>query len=193
MKKSLGPKALALPTPAWLVGTYDAEGKANVAAVAWGGICSSQPPSVAVSMRRATATHGAIMARRAFTVNIPSERHLREFDYAGLISGRDADKFAATGLTPVGSGLVDAPYVAEFPVILECRLLKVMEVGMHTQFIAEIADVKGDEEVLDERGLPDAGKVRTFFFDPGSRGYFATGTLLGSAFSVGKGLAGEEQ
>jgi len=186
MKKSLGAKTLALPAPAWLVGTYDADGKANVAAVAWGGICCSQPPALAVSLRKATHTHGAITARKAFTVNIPGERHLRETDYAGVASGRDVDKFAVTGLTAVRSDLVDAPFVSEFPLVLECRLLHTVEIGLHTQFIGEIMDVKADGSVLGENGLPDAVKVGTFFYDPGSRGYHATGRLLGPGFAVGR-------
>ena len=63
---------------------------------------------------------------------------------SGIASGRDVDKFAVTGLTPVKSELVDAPYAAEFPVVLECRLLHIVEIGLHTQFIGEIIDVKAD-------------------------------------------------
>ncbi len=39
MKKSLGPRTLALPTPVWVVGTYDANDQPNVMTAAWGGIC----------------------------------------------------------------------------------------------------------------------------------------------------------
>jgi flavin reductase (DIM6/NTAB) family NADH-FMN oxidoreductase RutF len=188
MKKSLGAKTLAVPTPAWLVGTYDSDGKPNIMTAAWGGICCSSPPCVAVSLRKATHSHGAIVARKAFTVNVPAEEHLRETDYAGIVSGRDADKFAVTGLTPVRSELVDAPYVAEFPLILECRLLHMVEIGLHTQFIGEIVDVKADESVLDDKGLPDAVRVKTFSYDPGSRSYFATGPFLARGFTIGREL-----
>jgi flavin reductase (DIM6/NTAB) family NADH-FMN oxidoreductase RutF len=187
-KRSLGAKTLAAPTPAWLVGTYDGEGKPNVAAIAWGGICSSGPPCVAVSLRAARHTHGSIIARKAFTVNVPSERYVREVDFAGIVSGRDTDKFAAAGLTPVRSDLVDAPYVGEFPLVLECRLLQTVELGLHTQFIGEIVDVKAAEEVMGVDGMPDAAKIAAFSYDPGSRNYFATGNVLGAGFSVGREL-----
>lgn len=188
MKKSLGSKTLAQPTPTWLVGTYDAAGKPNIMAAAWGGIVCSSPACVAVSLRKATHSYAAIVARKAFTINIPSESYVREADYAGIVSGRDTDKFTVTGLTPVKSDLIDAPYVSEFPVIIECRLLHTIEIGLHTQFIGEIVDVKADESVLNERGLPDAAKVKTFSYDPGTRGYFATGPLLAQGFSIGKEL-----
>ncbi|MFZ4857478.1 MAG: flavin reductase family protein [Desulfuromonadaceae bacterium] len=188
MKKSLGARTLAQPTPAWLVGTYDANGKANVMTVAWGGICCSAPPCVAVSLRKATYSYNAIVERRSFTINVPSERYVREADYAGIASGRDADKFAVTGLTPVRSDLVDAPYVAEFPVVLECRLLHTIEIGLHTQFIGGIIDVKADEEVLHENGFPDAAKVRSFSYNPGTRGYYSIGEFLAQSHAIGKEL-----
>ncbi|HVJ49150.1 flavin reductase [Desulfitobacterium sp.] len=34
--------------------------------------------------------------------------------------------------------MVDAPYVREFPLILECRLIHTVDIGLHTQFIGEI-------------------------------------------------------
>jgi flavin reductase (DIM6/NTAB) family NADH-FMN oxidoreductase RutF len=73
MKQSLGAKTLVYPTPVFVVGTYDKNGRANVMTASWGGICCSQPPCVAVSLRKATATHGYIVARKAFTISIPSE------------------------------------------------------------------------------------------------------------------------
>ncbi|KRT71616.1 MAG: hypothetical protein XU12_C0037G0001, partial [Deltaproteobacteria bacterium CSP1-8] len=106
MKKSMGAKTLVFPTPVWVVGTYDKEGKPNMMTVAWGGICCSMPPCVAVSLRKATYTYGSLMERKAFTVNVPSEFHCREADYIGIVSGKNTDKFAATGLTPVRSEVV---------------------------------------------------------------------------------------
>ncbi len=78
------------------------------------------------------------MARKAFTLSVPSETHVKEADYFGMVSGRDKNKFDETGLTPVGSTLVEAPYVAEFPMILECRVVHHHEIGLHTHFIGEI-------------------------------------------------------
>jgi flavin reductase (DIM6/NTAB) family NADH-FMN oxidoreductase RutF len=188
MKKSLGPKTLLYPTPVWVVGTYDKEGKPNVMTIAWGGICCSKPPCVAISLRKATYSYGNIVERKAFTLNIPSEAHARETDYFGSVSGRNEDKFAATGFTPVKSEIVDAPYVKEFPVILECKVIHVTEIGLHTQFIGEIFDVKADESVLGEKGVPDIEKVRPIIFSPEERQYHKVGDYLGEAFSIGKSI-----
>ena len=185
MKKSLGAKTL--PTvPVWVVGSYDQKGKPNVMTAAWVGICCSKPPCVTVSLRKATYTYGNIMARKAFTVSIPSEACVKETDYFGLVSGKDVDKFAVSGLTPIKSELVDAPYVAEFPLIIECKLLHTFEIGLHTMFVGEIMDVKADLEVLGEDGSLDIQKLRPFFFDSDSRQYFKLGGPLGKAFDVGR-------
>lgn len=188
MKQSLGPKALLFPAPVLMVGTYDKAGKPNLMNAAWGGICCSDPPCVTVSVRKARHTYDSILERKAFTVGIANEAQMTTADYVGIASGRDVDKFAVTGLTPVRSELVDAPYAEEFPLVLECRLLHTLELGLHTQFIGEIVDVKGDREILAEDGLPDIMRMQPLVYDTAHKGYHGVGPLLGKAFSVGKEL-----
>lgn len=188
MKRSLGSKPLAFPAPIWCVGSYDGEGRPNVMTAAWGGICSSKPPCLAVSMRAATYSHGCVLARKAFTVSVPGAANAPEADFFGMVSGRDRDKFAATGLTPARAEFVDAPYVAEFPMVMECRLVQTVEIGMHTQFVGEIVDVKVDESAVDADGKPDMALVSPLLFAPEARVYHATGKPVGQAFSLGKGL-----
>jgi flavin reductase (DIM6/NTAB) family NADH-FMN oxidoreductase RutF len=186
MKKSLGAKTIVPTTPVWVVGTYDPDGKANVMTAAWGGICCSQPPCIYVSLRKATYTYSNIMKRKAYTISIPSQSYTKEADYFGLASGKKVDKFAATGLTPVKSELVDAPYVKEFPLIIECKVIKIIEIGLHTEFIGEIVDVKADSLVLNEESLPDIEKVKPIIWNPAGMAYHEVGKRLGQAFSIGK-------
>jgi flavin reductase (DIM6/NTAB) family NADH-FMN oxidoreductase RutF len=186
MKKSLGAKTLAQPAPVWVVGSYDSNGKPNMMVIAWGGICCSQPPCVTVSVRKATYTYGCIMERKAYTISIPSAELVKEVDYAGMTSGRNVDKFAITKLTPVRSELVDAPYVKEFPIVIECKVLHTLEVGLHTQFIGEIMDIKVEESMLGEHGMADILKVKPLIFDPGEGAYYGIGGRIGKAFSIGK-------
>jgi flavin reductase (DIM6/NTAB) family NADH-FMN oxidoreductase RutF len=160
MKKSLGAKTIIYPTPVLVIGSYDKNGKPNVMTAAWGGICCSSPPCLTVSLRKATYTYTSICERKAFTVNIPSEKHVDVVDYFGIASGRNEDKFSKSGLTPVKSDLVDAPYIGEFPFILECRLIHTHEIGLHTQFIGEILDIKANEDVLDDKGTLSIEKIK---------------------------------
>lgn len=186
MKTSIGANTLAYPAPAFVVGTYDAQGQPNVMTAAWGGICCSRPPCVAVSLRKATYSYHNIVAREAFTISIASERYVKEVDYFGIASGRDADKFARTGLTPARSDVVDAPYVAEFPFVIECGLLHTIEIGLHTQFVGEVIDIKVEEDVLGPDGQPDVERIRPLVYATGNRAYYALGGLLGRAFSAGR-------
>ena len=186
MKKSLGPRALIQPNPVLIIGSYDQSDRPNIMAVAWGGICCSKPPCAAISLREATYTYGNIQHNRAFTINIPSISFVREADYAGIYSGKNEDKFNALGLTPVKSDVVNAPYVEEFPVVLECEVLKVVEIGLHTQFIGEIKDIKADEDVLAENGWPDIAKLQPFIYNSAGSEYYALGDLLGQAYTIGR-------
>jgi flavin reductase (DIM6/NTAB) family NADH-FMN oxidoreductase RutF len=186
MKKSLGPKTLMYPAPVMVIGSYDSENRANVMTASWGGICCSQPPCIAVSIRKATYTYGNITGKGAFTVCIPSETDIRAADYFGMVSGRAEDKFRTLGLTAVKGDRVDAPYVGEFPLVLECRVVRTVEIGSHTQFIGEIIDVKADESIITDNEAPDIEKLRPVIFTPVSRNYYGIGKFIGKAFSIGK-------
>ena len=70
--------------------------------------------------------------------------------------------------------------------MLECKVLHVFDLGLHTQFVGQILDVKADENVLDAAGMPDILKVLPIIFSPGNRVYYGVGGSLGHAFAVGK-------
>jgi flavin reductase (DIM6/NTAB) family NADH-FMN oxidoreductase RutF len=186
MKISLGAKTLVYPTPVFVVGSYDAAGKPNVMTASWGGICCSQPPCVAVSLRKATYSYGNILERKAFTISIPSEESVKEADFFGLVSGRNTDKFARTKLTAVKSKVVDAPYVREFPLVLECKLVQVSDLGLHTQFVGEVIDAKADESIIGSGGAVDIKRLKPLIFTPDTQDYYGIGQFVAKVFSAGK-------
>lgn len=182
MKISIGAKTIAHPHPTYVVGSYDKKGSPNIMAAAWGGICCSKPPCIAISLRKATLTYHNIMHSKAFTVNIPSAKYIEEVDYVGMASGKNTDKFEDTKLTPIKSKIVNAPMVAEFPYSLECKLVKTLELGLHTQFIGEILDIKADEQIL-TNGEPDIEKVKPIIYATGARlAYYTISHKLTDAF-----------
>lgn len=180
MKKSLGPHTYAPAAPVWVIGTYDKNGKANAMTASWAGVCCSNPPCVSVSLRKATYTYACLESRRCFTVSIPSEKYLKAADFFGTASGKNTDKFSQLKLTPAKSSVVDAPYVEEFPLILECKLIHQQELGLHTLFVGQIMDIKANEEILTPQNLPDFEKLKPIIFDPSTFSYFATGAQLSS-------------
>ena len=188
MKKSLGAETLVFTTPVWCVGSYDEDGTPNLATVAWGGVCCSQPPCLTISLRKSRHTYDNIMHTKAYTVCIPSESHVKEADYCGIASGRKTNKFEDTGLTPAQSEHVNAPYVAEFPVAAECKVIHIYDLGEHTQFIGQIMDLKIEESVLNNNNLPILEKLRPFSYGPKIHTYHGIGKHLGQAFQLGKNL-----
>jgi len=188
MKKSFGALTLVYPTPVWVIGTYDQEGRPDAATVAWGGVCSSQPPALAISLRKSRYTYGNIMERQAFTVNVPNAAQVVIADYCGIVSGKNVDKYVAAGITAVKGDKVDAPYIKEFPMVIECKLIGQSEIGVHTHFIGEIQDVKVEESMLDKDGLPDILKIDPIIYAPENRDYHGVGRILGKAFAVGKNI-----
>ncbi len=87
MFQSLGAKTFILPTPVFLVGTYDHTGRPNIMTAAWGGICASQPPSIAVSIRKSRWTYNAILERKSFTIEFLPANSPRNPISPGCIPG----------------------------------------------------------------------------------------------------------
>ncbi len=183
---SLGPQAFVPLIPVFLLGTYDENGSPNIMPTTWGGICSSQPPCLAVSLRRSRWTCRALQLRKAFTVSIPDRTLVVAVDFAGLVSGRNEDKFQALTLKSCPGEHVDAPYVEECPVVLELQLRHTLDLGSHIQFVGEIMDVKIREECLTEKNLPDPDVIDALSYAPLAQQYRATGGFVARAFAVGR-------
>jgi flavin reductase (DIM6/NTAB) family NADH-FMN oxidoreductase RutF len=184
MKRSLGPKSIALPLPAFLVGSFDENNNPNLMTAAWGGILSSDPPSVGVSVRPSRMTFDGVIANKAFTLSIPHRGLVGETDFCGIVSGRQHNKFGEASLTMAESTLVKAPYVDECPLVLECKLHKTMEVGSHVLFVGHILNVLAEERILTD-DVPDSIKVDPLIYGP-DNAYYSIGERIAKAFSEGK-------
>ena len=186
MKRSIGAKTFLPVTPVLIVGSYNDKFQPNLMACAWGGICCSKPPCVNVSLRKATYSYHGIVSHKAFTVNILFSDRIKEADFYGIVSGRDHNKFEKTSITPVKSDLVDAPYGKEFPIVLECKVIHQIDIGLHTEFIGEILDIKIENDLLDENGKILVNKLHPIIYIPGIKEYFTLGKYLGKAHSIGE-------
>ena len=76
--------------------------------------------------------------------------------------------------------------VGEFPLILEYRLIHTYEIGLHTQFIGEILDVKANEDVLDDMSALSVEKIKPIIYTPEYGYYFGLGKKIGKAHFIGK-------
>lgn len=57
-----------------------------------------------------------------FVISVPDDALQDAVAFCGTRSGRDMDKFVASGLTPVPSVHVQAPSILECPINVECRI-----------------------------------------------------------------------
>ncbi len=184
MKQSVGKKPAVIPTPLLVIGTYDSTGKANVMTAAWGGICSGDPLSVAFSVQKPRHTYQALLEKMECTISIPTAKYIKEVDFFGTNSGKNIDKFSATGLTPEKAEKVNAPGVSEFPIVLECKITQTIEIGIHVQFIAEVVDVKIDSDLISPEGKINTEDTTFVYYDPIVRKYISSGKTLMPAFTI---------
>ncbi len=182
MKKSFGAKTVIYPLPVLLIGTYDAEGKANIMTASWGGIINSVPPMLSVSVRKERHTFAALMENQEFSISIPQVAKVQEADYCGIYSNSNSDKIADLGLTAVKSELINAPIFEEFPVVLLCKVSQTMDLGSHILFASEILDFQVEESVLTE-GKADIEKIDPLLYDTISKTYYSLGKKVKKAFS----------
>ena len=190
MKTQFGPQKILFPMPVSLVvtGTID---KANIVTIAWVSLLTSKPPSLGISVGTKGFSGKEILKNGHFTVNIASENIMVEADYCGITSGKDVDKFKATGFTKLPSKCIESPIIKECPLNSECKLTASSIVGQTNHFIGEILQVHMDTDKLTD--ISDPGSYIPEAMNPliymgGAREYRKLGEKTGNAYSVGKEL-----
>lgn len=191
MKRRLGPSDILFPVPAALVASGSWE-KPSLLTVAWIGMMGSDPPILAISLKKSRYSLGVIRESKEFTVNIPSAKHFRETDYCGLVSGRKRHKFRDCGFTAVPGSVVKAPLVGECPFNLECKVVQEVELGGWVVIFGSIVETHVDVEALDDAaGKIDVSRVDPLVYCATIREYWSLGRRLGFGFEAGKGLLGK--
>lgn len=159
MKVELKGELTVYPCPVVLVTCADDEGKPNIITLAWAGVASADPWTVALGIRPGRYSYDLMTRHEEFVVNVPTADLLRESDYCGVVSGKNIDKFAETGLTPIPAKVVTPPLIEECPVNLECRLSQIVELGAHHLFLGEVVARHVSQEALGPDGKPDIAKM----------------------------------
>ena len=173
------------PVPAVLVTVADREGNSNIFTVAWAGTICTNPPMLSISVRPERHSYHMMKETGEFVVNLTTESMAWATDYCGVRSGRDVDKWKETGLTPEKANVVDVPVIKESPVNIECRVVKVEELGSHHMFIADVVAVDVDEAYMDEKDTFHLSMAKPLAYSHGR--YYGMGEELGSfGYSVRK-------
>ena len=163
--RTFDPCTLLAPVPAVMVSCKGLEKdcKPNIITIAWAGTVNSDPPMVSISVRKHRFSHHMIKESGEFVVNLVDEERCKATDFCGVRSGKDVDKFAHCGLTPMPAiGMEHAPAIAECPAYLACKVRHVLELGSHDMFVGEVVGVQVRGDLFDEDGslhLERAGLV----------------------------------
>ena len=120
----------------WAVSEY--EGQRTICPLGWKMRTSFAPPMMAISVGHSRFSHDLITQSKEFVLAWPGEDLADATLLCGTRSGRDLDKFAETGLTPLPGRHVRAPLVKECVANLECRLAGAFDTGDHTIFAGEV-------------------------------------------------------
>ena len=139
---------MIVPGPVVLISSMS-KGQPNVMTAAWLAAQSLSPTLISVAIHPDRLTHQFVSATEELVINIPVLDSLSIIHQAGLISGRDGDKFAALGLEPTESVIVEPPRVVGCAGYIECRIQDRASAGDHDLFIAEVVAAAADDESFD--------------------------------------------
>lgn len=126
-----------------LVTAGNAERGYNTMTASWGHLGSiwghgGGLPTAVIYLRPQRYTKEFVDREELFTLSVFPEAYKKDLGYLGRVSGRQEDKVAATGLTPVFEG--DCTYFAEAKLVLVCRKLyqsTLQEEGFHDKSILD--------------------------------------------------------
>jgi flavin reductase (DIM6/NTAB) family NADH-FMN oxidoreductase RutF len=120
--------------------------KTNVLTVAMVHYFAFDPPTVGVGIHKDRFSHDLLRAEGCYVINLPTNRDAALLNACGALSGRDGDKFEAIGLTAVPATQIDSSLIDECPVNIECRVMREIDVGERTWFLAEVVAVHEAED-----------------------------------------------
>jgi flavin reductase (DIM6/NTAB) family NADH-FMN oxidoreductase RutF len=125
------------PGPVVLL-TTASNGKANVMVMSWHMMVEFEPPLMACIVSSANYSIAALRETQECVIGIPSLELAPVVVQVGNSSGRELDKFAAFGLTPLPAECVSPPLVAECFANLECKVTDTSLMNKYNLFILEV-------------------------------------------------------
>jgi flavin reductase (DIM6/NTAB) family NADH-FMN oxidoreductase RutF len=172
--------SLVVPRPIAWISTWSGDGVSNLAPYSYFAALAASPMLVGVSVGHRPQgpkdTLLNIRSRGAFCVNVVSDAFLEAMNATSAEVPFGVDEFELAGLERAVSVVVDAPYVAAAPAVLECRLTQ--EVDLHgapnTLVIGQVMGVLVDETLPIVEG--------TLSVEPGA--LRPVGRLWGAAYAM---------
>jgi flavin reductase (DIM6/NTAB) family NADH-FMN oxidoreductase RutF len=135
------------PGPVTLVTTMYRD-QPNVMTAGWYLPLSLNPTLIGVAIQPSRLTHEFVTRTESFAINFPNVDLMSAVHLCGMTSGREKDKFQATGLTPAEAAEIDAPFIDECVGHIECGVVDRITFGDHDLFIVRVLAVHVVEEAF---------------------------------------------
>ena len=178
MKKDWKPGTLLYPLPAVIVSVGKEENEYNLLTVSWTGTICSEPPTCYISVRPERYSYPVLKKNKEFVINLTSTKMAYATDWVGVRSGKNFNKFKEMRLTPAKAHVVDAPYIEESPLCIECRVKDIIPLGTHDMFISEVVNILADEQFIHPKtGAFDMKKAGLLVYVHGK--YYGLGEFIG--------------
>ena len=133
------------PGPVVLLATSQ-EGHSNVMTMSWHMMVEFTPPLIACVVSNGDHSFAALQATGECVIAIPAVKLAQKVVGIGNCSGRDLDKFARFGLTPLPASRVAAPLIEECFANLECKVVENRLVEDYNLFLLEVVAAWHDPE-----------------------------------------------
>lgn len=137
---------LASPYPYVLAVTLDSRGRPNIMGLSWWMFTSWSPLMMAISVGHQRYSHKCLEHHKEFVLCFPSEGQEKDAWFCGRKSGQDVDKFKETNFRPVTAKVVSPPIIEGVTAAYECKVVKHVETGDHTIFIADVVAIHGNPD-----------------------------------------------
>ena len=139
---------LASPFPYVLAVTLDKRERPNIIGLSWWMFTSWDPLMMAIAVGHQRHSHECLEHNKEFVLCFPSEDQAKDAWICGTKSGKDVDKFQATEFRPVHSKFVKPPMIEGCTVAYECRIVKQVETGDHTLYMANVLAMHGNPDKI---------------------------------------------
>jgi len=178
MKQDWKPGTLIYPLPAVMVSCGSVPEEYNIITLSWVGTICTNPPMCYISVRPERYSYEILKKNMEFVINITTEKLAHATDWCGVRSGKDYNKFKEMDLTPGKATVVRAPIIEESPLNIECRVKEILSLGSHDMFIADVVNVKADEQYINtETGKFSLEDAHPIAYSHGQ--YYGMGEKLG--------------
>ncbi len=178
VKQDWKPGTMIYPLPAIMVSCGSTPEEYNIITVAWTGTICTNPPMCYISVRPERYSYEILKKNMEFVINLTTKDMAHATDWCGVRSGKTYNKFKETGLTPGKCSIVSAPLIEESPLCIECRVKEIISLGTHDMFIANVVNVRADEQYLNtETGKFDLAASNLLSYVHG--GYYELGDKVG--------------